>query len=292
MAERAGFVIGIDGGGSGCRAAISAADGTIVGTASAGPANVTTDPDDALRNILTALEAAADAADLPFDAVLGMPAHLGLAGIVTEEDGQRLADQLPLRLCRVSDDQLTSTIGALKDRDGALIAVGTGSFVAHKRGTVYRTLGGWGLQLGDQASGAWLGRNALQRSAMIADGLQKSSPLVERLLTRFGNDAGQMIAFAKTAAPADYAQLAPLVFDAADTDDPHAVSLIAEGATYLNNCLDSLALNEHEIICMTGGLGRLYAPWINAAHQSRLAEPLGTALDGALHLARQIVDAS
>jgi glucosamine kinase len=292
MAKRAGFVIGIDGGGSGCRAAISAPDGTIVGTASAGPANVTTDPDHAIRNILTALEVAADAADLPFDAVLGMPAHLGLAGIVTQEDGQKLADQLPLTSCRVSDDQLTSTIGALKDRDGALIAVGTGSFVAHKRGAAYRTLGGWGLQLGDQASGAWLGRNTLQQTAMVADGLQKSSHLVERLLTQFSNDARRLIAFARTATPADYAQFAPLVFDAADADDPHAVSLIAEGATYLNNCLDSLALNEHEIICMTGGLGRLYAPWISAAHQVRLAKSLGTALDGALHLARQIADAS
>ena len=290
MAENIKFVVGVDGGGSGCRAAICTTDGSIAGAASAGPANVTSDPDRAVRNILTAVQSAADAAGLPFETVLSLPTHLGLAGVVTEADGQSVAGRLPFRSCQVTDDQVTSAIGALGDRDGALIAVGTGSFVAHKRRDALRTLGGWGLHLGDQASGAWLGRNALQRCALVKDGLQQASPLSDWLLGRFDNDTGLLIAFAKTASPADYAELAPKIFETAASDDNNAVCLVAEGAAYLNSCLDALALDTTEVVCLTGGLGRLYAPWIDPEYQPRLVDPLGTALDGALCLARQIAD--
>lgn len=96
-----------------------------------------------------------------------------------------------------------------------------------------------------------------------------------------------MIAFARDATPADYAQFAPSVFDAANENDPHALDLIDEGAAYLRLCLASADLAQDDVLCMTGGLGALYAPWLDQAHQVRLAEPLGTALDGALHLARR-----
>ena len=38
---------------------------------------------------------------------------------------------------------------------------------------------------------------------------------------------------------------------------------------------------------LTGGLGSSYADWIDPAFQTRLEPPAGTALDGALYLARQ-----
>lgn len=288
---KSGYAIGIDGGGSGCRVAVGAANGKIVGTGTSGAANFTSDPDGTTDHILAALRTAADNSGMPFDALLNMPTHLGLAGIMTDADAQNLASRLPFKSCRVSDDQVTSAIGALGNRNGVLVAVGTGSFVAIKRGKTLRTVGGWGLQLGDQASGAWLGRNALQRCALVADGVATTSPLITELLARFDNNAGQMITFAGIATPAEYAKLAPLIFAAAENDDSHALSLISEGAAYLALCLDSAEPAEGDIVCMAGGLGALYAPWLGAAHQARMAEPLGTALDGAVRLAWSIVDA-
>ncbi len=287
MTERAGHVIGIDGGGTGCRVAISAANGTIISCASGGSANYTSDPDGTVRNIFAALSQAADKVELSLNTLLSLPTHLGLAGIMTPRDAEALKVKLPFKTCQVSDDQITSTIGAFGERNGALVAVGTGSFLAFKRGEIIKTIGGWGLHLGDQASGAWLGRAALQRVALVADGMAQTSPLVASLFAQFNSDHGQMIAFARDATPADYAQFAPSVFDAANENDPHALDLIDEGAAYLRLCLASADLAQDDVLCMTGGLGALYAPWLNQAHQVRLAEPLGTALDGALHLARR-----
>ncbi|MDE3240946.1 MAG: ATPase, partial [Paracoccaceae bacterium] len=50
--------LGIDGGGTGCRAAVADARGRILGRGKAGPANIVTDPDGARANILAATVAA------------------------------------------------------------------------------------------------------------------------------------------------------------------------------------------------------------------------------------------
>ena len=48
------FFLGIDGGGSGCRAAVADADGRIVGQGRGGPANINTDAEGAAVSILAA----------------------------------------------------------------------------------------------------------------------------------------------------------------------------------------------------------------------------------------------
>ncbi|TIM62324.1 MAG: N-acetylglucosamine kinase, partial [Mesorhizobium sp.] len=48
------FVLGIDGGGTSCRAALATADGTVVGRAKSGAANIRTDLTGARANIVEA----------------------------------------------------------------------------------------------------------------------------------------------------------------------------------------------------------------------------------------------
>ena len=52
------YLIGIDGGGTSCRAAVATADGVVVGSAKSGPANILTDLDGALENIIKAAKGA------------------------------------------------------------------------------------------------------------------------------------------------------------------------------------------------------------------------------------------
>lgn len=283
------YVMGLDGGGSGCRAAISDRDGTIVHLASGDPANYTSDPDGTVASILRTVTRLAKDMAIPVEHLFGVPLHLGIAGITTPKDADALAARLPFSMCSISDDQVIAVTGALGDGDGALIGVGTGSFVALKRAGRVTSLGGWGLALGDQASGAWLGQQALQICALVADDLAEPSPLTTTLLNHFQTRPGQMVGFAKTAQPVDYAKIAPVVFDAADAGDVHAQALIAEAAHYLNQCLRQHGVLSTDAICLTGGLADRYLTYLEPEYQACLTAPKGSPLDGALDLAQNLV---
>ncbi|MBX8828293.1 N-acetylglucosamine kinase, partial [Ochrobactrum sp. SFR4] len=54
----ADYILGIDGGGTGCRAAIADTSGKVLGTGQAGPADIMTDMDTSVVNILAATDAA------------------------------------------------------------------------------------------------------------------------------------------------------------------------------------------------------------------------------------------
>ena len=71
------YVVGIDGGGTACRAALADRQGRILGRGQAGAANIRTDLPGALANILAALAQAAAAADIAFATARTAPAVLG-----------------------------------------------------------------------------------------------------------------------------------------------------------------------------------------------------------------------
>ncbi|WP_282097808.1 BadF/BadG/BcrA/BcrD ATPase family protein, partial [Brucella abortus] len=58
------FFIGVDGGGTGCRAVVAGRDGTILGFGHSGSANIVTDPQTSLVNVKAAIDNAFDEAGL------------------------------------------------------------------------------------------------------------------------------------------------------------------------------------------------------------------------------------
>ncbi len=281
------LIIGVDGGGTGCRAAIAAMDGSVLGQSTAGPANISTNADQAIGNVRQAIMASAESAGLDDSALRTAVLHVGLAGVLTDDDAQAVARSLPGRSCKVTDDRVTSVIGALGPRDGALLSVGTGTIVALKRGKFMRYVGGWGLHVSDQASGAWLGRALLERVLLCHDGVEAYSNLTRATFETFGNEPNEIVSFAKGARPGDYAKLAPSVFASAGKDDPNGHALVQLGAAYLNKALDSLGFTEQDVLCLSGGVGPHYAGFLRAPFRERIEPPLGNALDGALRLARE-----
>jgi glucosamine kinase len=288
----AGLVIGIDGGGSRCRGAVAGPDGRVLGRGEGGPANVSSDFSGALSSLAEAVARALAAAGRTAEGVVAV--HAGLAGVMRPADGARVAAALtaaalggisPPGGVTVTDDRPTSVAGALAGRDGALAAVGTGSFVALARGGALRCVGGWGAAVGDQASGAWLGRRLLERTLLWHDGLAPETPLLAATLRGFGGDPVAIVEFAASARPAELAALAPRVADAAEGADAAGSALMQEGADYLARALDALGLSGGEVLCLSGGLGPRYAPHLRADLRARLARPAGDALDGAVRLA-------
>ncbi|MGL4279828.1 MAG: BadF/BadG/BcrA/BcrD ATPase family protein [Albidovulum sp.] len=278
----------MDGGGTSCRGRLFVAGGATV-EAREGPANVFSDFEAAVGRILKLVEVLFDRAGLGPESAAETVAHLGLAGVIDAAGAEAVAARLSFARAEVTSDQPTMIVGALGGGDGAVAAIGTGSFVGVQQGASVRVLGGWGLAIGDQASGAWLGRELLKHAILVGDGIEAASPLATQMLDRLGGVPG-VTRFSLTARPADYGRLAPEVVAAAEGGDPLAARLMGEGADYIVAALRTLGWRAGERLCLSGGLGPAYARWLPADMTTGLAAPDGTALDGAAILARRLAE--
>lgn len=276
------LMIGVDGGGSGCRVIVADAAGTVLGRAEGGPANIATDGDGALRTIL---ECSADALRQAVGrAAAGTEARhahagLGLAGANAQGAAERLAAALPFARSRVETDAMTAARGALGPEDGILAAIGTGSVFVRQKAGQLRQFGGWGIVLGDEGSGARLGRSALRRALLADEGFVPMTPYLSALLDQFGGPSG-VISFSLAARPAD---LAPLAREMTASDDPACGTLWDESVSDIAGMLENLGCSPAFPATFTGGLGEACATRLRHLPQ-RPAK--GTSLDGALMLAR------
>ncbi|MDX8351257.1 BadF/BadG/BcrA/BcrD ATPase family protein [Cognatiyoonia sp. IB215182] len=279
------YVFGVDGGGSGCRVQVTDPTGKRLVAAEGGPANVYTDLDGALKSIRTAIRSAAAQLGRNDRHLTTCPAHLGLAGAISDVENDAVKAAMPFERLSVSDDRTTTLAGALGDTDGIVASVGTGSFVAAQMGAQQRFFGGWGAMISDQASGAWLGYQLLTRSVLAAEGLIAQTALTQEMLAQVGGSPAGLTAMAKDAAPDDIAALAPRVVSAANNGDEVGVALMKEGADYLMSCIRAAGWSTGIRLCLTGGIGPHYAPYLDAELQPFLEPPAGSALDGAVMLA-------
>lgn len=285
------LLIAVDGGGTGCRAAVGRRGHGIMGRAEGGRANIGTDPAATLTHVRNAVEAAARAARLDLGALSEATAYIGLAGMEPARDAARLHTALPYRRIIAEDDRPACVLGALgAGQQGWVLAIGTGTIVAATDGQSCRYVGGWGFHLADQGSGAWLGRAALDRALQCHDGLLPHTDLSRALMARFDGDPGALTAFSLTAQPGDYAAFAPQVIAAARIGDPLARPLMEEGAAYYQRALKALDFTPGDTLCLTGGIGPQYADYLPADHLAGLVACRGTALDGAFQLAARAAE--
>lgn len=278
--------LGVDGGGTGCRAAVADGSGRVLGQGAGGPANIWTDPDGALASILAAarqaLEAAAPRAD-PADVVAG----LGLAGANVSGMAERLAPRLPFRRSRIESDAAAAVRGALGSGDGVAAAIGTGSVFGSQRDGVVRIIGGWGFQLGDHASGMALGRALCVEALLAHDGETGMTPVLAALLAEKGGPAG-LVAWGKEARPADFAGLVPRLLAAEAAGDPAAGAILRRADGEVARAIDRLMAEGEAPLCFLGGLGPVFALRLAERYGPLVRPALGTGLDGALALARTL----
>ncbi len=229
------------------------ADGTgrVIGEGQSGPANITSDRQGSLAAILAAARAALGG--VLFGAV---PAALGLAGVNDGQAAAALEQGLPFHRTRIVTDGHIAVKGALGNRDGIVAALGTGSVFVVQRSGVQREIGGNGLILGDEASGAWIGRSLLSAALRADDGFVPLTPLLRAVLAQYGGVAG-IIGFAKAATPADFAALAPLV---TGSQDPAALAILANGTAEVLRAIALLQGGDPLPVVCLGGLAPVYAP--------------------------------
>jgi glucosamine kinase len=277
--------LGIDGGGSRCRARIRQADGAMVGEAVGGPSNIYQDFRGALETIVaTASEAAGMAGVKTTD----LHAGLGLAGIITSVGKEKVEDaRLPFASVSVDNDAYAACVGAFGGGDGGIVIAGTGSIGLALVGGERHMVGGWGFQLGDHGSGAWVGHHAVRRAALALDGLLQPTQLIEEILARTGQNRLDLSRWSEQARPKDYAQFAPIVFASAAKGDVQGMMIVIEGAAAISTLGRALLARGAKTICLLGGLAKVYPPYLDADVRRAMAEPQTDAVDGAIMMARR-----
>jgi len=285
MKQSKAYFLGIDGGGSRCRARIRDDEGRILGEAIGGSSNIYQDFDGALANIVASAEEAAGRALLN---IADLHAGLGLAGIVTSVGAERIAKaKLPFASVIADNDAYAAWIGAFAGSDGGIVIAGTGSIgFAVIKGTRHM-VGGWGFALGDHGSGAWLGHHAVRRAALAIDGLLQPTPLIEEVLSRVGRSRFDVSRWSERATPKDYAEMAPLVFECASKGDVVGMTIVIEGAAAISTLGRALLARGAGKLCLLGGVSGVYPPYLDADVKKALAAPGADALDGAIMMARQ-----
>ena len=278
------LLVAIDGGGTSCRAAIAEPGGRVIGRATTGSANVSTDPAGAVENIVAATRAAlADggAADFP---IAALHAYLGLAGVNVNADADAFAARLPFAACRVVDDTIIALEGALGASDGVIAILGTGSAYLGRNGDEILRAGGWGFMVGDLGSGARLGRALLQDTLLAYDHILPRSELTRVVMREFNDDPARLVTVAQGEKPGGFARFAPLVFEYADRDDKVALSLVRGAVAHVNAALAAVTWPECERLSLLGGLAPLYAGRIDEKFRAIAVPPKGDALSGAVEL--------
>jgi glucosamine kinase len=285
MKASAKFFLGIDGGGSRCRARIRGVAGKLLGEAVGGSSNIYQSFDGALANIIATAEEAAGRAALK---TTELHAGLGLAGLVTSMGAEKIAAaKLPFASVTSDNDAYAACVGAFAGGDGGIVIAGTGSIGFALINDVRHMVGGWGFALGDHGSGAWLGHHAVRRGALAIDGLLQPTPLIEEVLSRVGRTRFDLSRWSEKAKPKDYAQMAPLVFESAAKGDVVGMTIVIEGAAAISKLGHALLARGAGNICLLGGLSTVYPPYLDADVKKSLAVPKADAMDGAIMMARK-----
>ncbi|WP_422009965.1 BadF/BadG/BcrA/BcrD ATPase family protein [Roseateles sp.] len=276
------WCIGIDGGGTSTRAVVADTAGRVLGRGEAGPSALGQGAGQAWRHIAEAI-ADAGVPDLELaDCALGL--GLSGTGVPAQLKAFVAADPGVARFALVTDG-LAALLGAHGGQPGALLISGTGSVAeALLPDGSRRMVGGWGWQIGDEGSGAWLGQQAMKLAQAAYDSRAAAGALVQAVWQQVGTTREALLGFCAQAGQGGYASLAPLVFEH-EADDPAAAALLAEAA----RALEALAAALHPTLplALAGSIALRLGNRLSPALQSRRVEPQGDAATGALWLIQQ-----
>lgn len=274
--------VGIDGGGTSTRALVADEQGRILGRGESGASALNQGTEQAWRHINEAIQRAGVPGLELRDCALGL--GLSGTGVPAQLQAFVVADPGVARFTLVTDG-MVALLGAHGGRPGALLISGTGSVAeALLEDGSRRMTGGWGWQIGDEGSGAWLGQQAMKVAQAAFDGRAPRGTLAENVYATVGASREQLLAFCAQAGQGGYASLARLVFDNEHSDSAAAALLDAAA-----RALDALAEALHPTLplALAGSIAQRLAPRLSPALLSRRVEPQGEPVTGALWLIQQ-----
>jgi N-acetylglucosamine kinase-like BadF-type ATPase len=166
------LVVGVDGGGTRTRAVVLDGD-RVLGEGASGPSNpLRVGIANGAAAIREAIDKACAAALIDRDDLVA--AGVGLAGVRRKDIRTRMRDvlieTLGIKNIELMTDGEIALYGATDGAPGIVVISGTGSIcVGANRQGKHVFAGGWGPVAGDEGSGSWIARRALQAVAQATD---------------------------------------------------------------------------------------------------------------------------
>lgn len=282
------YFLGVDGGGTGCRARIEDKQGRVLGQGVSGPATTRLGIEAAWASIQRASDAALEEAGLSGEAISKVRVGIALAGLGRTGALQAL-QALPHQFASIEfvNDGKGACLGAHSGQDGAIVIAGTGSVgLGFVDGRDLR-VGGYGFPISDEGSGAYLGLKAVQFALRAHDGRQERTALLKEVMQRFADNPMEAVAWMDHASATEYAALAPMVMRHADQGDPAARRIAQAAAGHVDTLVRALFDEGAPRVSLLGGLATPLLAWLAPDVRRRLKPADGDAVSGAIILARR-----
>jgi glucosamine kinase len=302
------YYLGVDGGGTNCRIRLADENLQTLADASGGRSNLQIEAGDpAYRSILEGTRDAFAKAGIDYAETANTYACFGMAGGRLPSARESFEERdWPFAAVRVYDDIDIARAGAHGGADGGVIIVGTGSAALAMVDGQRHQAGGWGFHIGDQMSGAILGRELVRYTVEADDGLCETSPLTDAVIERLGGsiDAVMDWSFPQDPrgpmpategapstllgrAPAEYGALVPMFFDFYEQGDPVAKKLMAIELGYIDSYVNWFKTRGVTRMAAVGGFGTRLYPLLIERYGDFIVRPVDEPLHGAVILARQ-----
>jgi glucosamine kinase len=304
------YYLGVDGGGTNCRIRLADENLRTLGEGRGGPSNLQLqNADPAYNSILEGTKEAFATAGIPETEVANTYGCFCMAGGRSVIDRDAFARR-PWKFAgvRVYDDIDAAHAGALGGEEGAVIIAGTGSAALAIVDGQRHQCGGWGFYIGDQMSGAILGRELIRIAVEARDGLVPGSALTEAAIAALGgsNDSVMEWSFPKPTeaivykdylnrdipvsigqTPKAYGDFTRMIFEFYEKGDPVAKNLVDLELSYVDIYVRWFKARGATRMAATGGLGeRLYSILVDR-YGDFIVKPMGDNLSGAVILAKQ-----
>lgn len=283
------LLLGVDGGGTSCRARIADVDGNILGEGFAGSANPRTGLDSACNAIMQATLEAISKAGLEKSDCSRIYAGLGLAGVNQKKEQDLVSGWgFPFAGIFLETDAYAACMGAFNGKDGAILILGTGSCGASLISGEMKTLGGWGFPISDHGSGARMGLSAVRYTLLAHEGMKTETSLSKAIMATFDNNPENAVAWQDNALPRDYGSFGPLIVEHLSKNDPLAEQLIRDSADDAAMMIRVLHQRGASQCALVGGLSEFVMPWLPDDVAGIATLPLGDAMQGALLMAAKL----
>ncbi len=264
--------------------------GRRLGLTMAGPTSLTLRGAQAWDVIVEALRGLCATVGLDSDDFSDTHFGIGLAGANNTAQRARFVEAAPaMGPLHVATDAYIAALGAHNGAPGAIVIVGTGSIgyrIEASGGS--RLVGGWGFPVGDEGSGAWLGRAALAQAAHVSEDRYSGrvTEMHRALIERCGPSRDELLGWLLGARSTQYAGLAPLVIECADRDDPAALQLVTAAGIEIDALAVALDPGRGVPLALVGGLVQPLTPYLPAPLRDWMQEPHDEPIAGALMLAQ------